>query len=423
MKPMAPSSRPSQRLGPANFRSAVLIVLLALLPVVSLAASLTDLKKQLDQSKRLQDVQQKRIQILNQELKNLDATTSARLAELRGLQNQIATLEQEKNTLSGQIKGLEAQTAETENKIAGLEANLADLKTRLAELLISLHREKAARYLPLLRAESFTDLAVRARWIGYLGQRQTNLVERIQATLVSLGEERVRLQLLVDALKEKRAEREQRIKVLSERRSQLQGALATLRREQVGRRVLLRETLQAQISLQAEIQKVQAAILAEQKRILEAERRAAAERRRRELAQKQSQQNIRATAEDLPKELGGRLQFPVSGGRIAEPFGRGGILSLLVQGPTENSPVVAAADGYVLYVLEYSNLGYTVLVQHTPRLVTSYANLQGLEVEVGQKVSRGQRLGFTGGGGLMGLNEMYFGVTVDSIFVDPSDYL
>ncbi|MCL4455059.1 MAG: hypothetical protein M1157_05390, partial [Deinococcus sp.] len=99
-----------------------------------------------------------------------------------GLQNQIATLEQEKNTLSGQIKGLEAQTAETENKIAGLEANLADLKTRLAELLISLHREKAARYLPLLRAESFTDLAVRARWIGYLGQRQTNLVERIQDT-------------------------------------------------------------------------------------------------------------------------------------------------------------------------------------------------------------------------------------------------
>ena len=95
---------------------------------------------------------------------------------------------------------------QTEARIAKLEKDLEALRERLQALMVSLHRERAGRYLPLLRAESFTDLAVRARWVGYISRQDTALVKTLQATLKALREEKARLELLVQSLTAKEAE-------------------------------------------------------------------------------------------------------------------------------------------------------------------------------------------------------------------------
>ncbi|MFN3369860.1 MAG: peptidase M23, partial [Thermus sp.] len=159
--------------------------------------TLRNLESQLNRAKALEEQSQKRIRILNQELSRLSSRVENLLKEKARLEGEITRLERERAALSRQIAQLKEEVRRTEGRIAKLEMDLESLKERLQALMRNLHREKAGRYLPLLRAQSFTDLAVRARWVGYISKRDADLVRALQATLKALREERERLSLLL----------------------------------------------------------------------------------------------------------------------------------------------------------------------------------------------------------------------------------
>lgn len=404
--------------------------------------NLNELQQQAEQNRRLQQLQQQRIAQLNRDLANLDAATRQQLAELRRLEAEITRLERERAELTRQIDLLESQKKQAEARIVSLQKELQGLRERLSALLQSLHRERAGRYLPLLRAESFTDLSVRSKWVGVLGQHQTDLMDRIKNTVRQLDEERIRLGLLLDTLTERRAERQQRIAALAQNRQTVQLTVANLRQQQAGRQVILRETLQAQAQLRAELRALQGRIAAELRRIAEERRRAEEERRRREAeerrqrelqAQLQREEAARREREtvreppSVPRELVGALQFPVQGGRVAEPYGFQGNDWQTLQGAEASSPIVAAADGVVIDSLFIANLGYTLTIRHSDQIATQYVNVLEPRVSVGQRVGQGQVIGFTGGGVLIPSNQMWFRVIVidnngNFRYVDPSRY-
>ena len=129
----------------------------------------------------------------------------------------------------------------------------------------------------------------------------------------------------------------------------------------------------------------------------------------------------------VPRELVGALQFPLRGGRIAEPYGFQGNDWQTLQGGEASSPVVAAAEGVVIDSLFIANLGYTLTIRHSDQIATQYVNLLEPQVTVGQRVAQGQVIGFTGGGVLIPSNQMWFRVIViDSEgnfrYVDPSRF-
>ncbi len=414
------------------------ILLLALILVWAWVAlglaqpTLEQLRRQAEQNQRLQQIQQQRIEQLNRELASLDAATRQQLQELRRLEAEITRLERERAELTRQIGLLEEQKKQAEARIASLQKELGGLRERLSALLQSLHREQAGRYLPLLRAESFTDLAVRSRWVGRLGAHQTDLMERIRSAVRQLEEERTRLALLVDTLSQRKAEREARIQALGQNRQAVQATLASLRQQQLGRQVILRETLQAQARLRAELNALQSRIAAELRRRAEEERRRreAEERRRRELqAQRQREEAARQVQPlpPVPRALVGALQFPLRGGRIAEPYGYQGNDWQTLQGPEASSPIVAAADGVVIDSLFIANLGYTLTIRHSDQIATQYVNVLEPRVAVGQRVDQGQLIGFTGGGVLIPSNQMWFRVIFiedngNFRYVDPSRF-
>lgn len=406
--------------------------------------SLNELQQQAEQNRRLQQLQQQRIAQLNRDLANLDAATQQQLAELRRLEAEITRLERERAELTRQIDLLEGQKKQAEARIASLQKELEGLRERLSALLQSLHRERAGRYLPLLRAESFTDLSVRSKWVGVLGQHQTDLMDRIKNTVRQLDEERIRLGLLVDTLTERRAERQQRIAALAQNRQTVQLTVANLRQQRAGRQIILRETLQAQAQLRAELNVLQGRIAAELRRIAEERRRAEEERRRREAeerrqrelelqARRQREEAARREREtvrelpSVPREVVGALQFPVRGGRVAEPYGFQGNDWQTLQGAEASSPIVAAADGVVIDSLFIANLGYTLTIRHSDQIATQYVNVLEPRVSVGQRVGQGQVIGFTGGGVLIPNDQMWFRVIVidnngNFRYVDPSRY-
>ena len=426
-----------------------LLPLLALLALAQDVATqekrVKDLEAEAARAKALEQEAQARIQKLNQALARLSKRVADLLQEKARLEKEIARLEAERAALRQEIARLEEAVRETEARIAKLEKDLAALKERLQALMRSLHRERAGRYLPLLRAQSFTDLAVRARWVGYISKQDADLVRQLQATLKALGEERERLKLLLQSLSEKERALAETQRKLEAERQNLLTTLASLRKEEEGKKALLRDALTDRQRLQSALAQLQARVLAERQRLLllkrqEEERRRQEEERRRQEEERRRQEEARqkqtalkpspAPAQvvvpppPLPATVG-RLAFPVPGGRVVVPYGQEGPFQVIA-GPVPGSPVQAAADGYVAGVLYLPNLGYTVMLVHTETLSTVYTNLQEPLVAEGQKVSRGQLLGYTGGGLLIRPEELEFRVAArvgeETRFVDPAAY-
>ena len=426
-----------------------LLPLLALLALAQDVATqekrVRDLEAEAARAKALEQEAQARIQKLNQALARLSKRVADLLQEKARLEKEIARMEAERAALRQEIARLEEAVRETEARIAKLEKDLAALKERLQALMRSLHRERAGRYLPLLRAQSFTDLAVRARWVGYISKQDTDLVRQLQATLKALGEERERLKLLLQSLSEKERALAETQRKLEAERQNLLTTLASLRKEEEGKKALLRDALTDRQRLQSALAQLQARVLAERQRLLllkrqeeerrrqEEERRRQEEERRRQEEARQKQTALRPSPAPaqvvvppppLPATVG-RLAFPVPGGRVVVPYGQEGPFQVIA-GPVPGSPVQAAADGYVAGVLYLPNLGYTVMLVHTETLSTVYTNLQEPLVAEGQKVSRGQLLGYTGGGLLIRPEELEFRVAArvgeETRFVDPAAY-
>jgi len=405
-----------------------------LLPLLALLAPAQDvatqekrvrsLEAEAAQAQRLEREAQARIQRLNQELSRLSQRVQNLLSEKGRLEGEIARLERERKGLRQEIARLQQAIGEAEARIQKLERDLAALRERLQALMRSLHRERAGRYLPLLRAESFTDLAVRARWVGYISQKDADLVRRLQATLKALTEERERLKLLLTDLSAKeRALAETQTRLEGERRNLL-ATLASLRQEEEGKKALLRDALTERQRLQSALAQLQARVLAERRRLLELKRQEEERRRQEEARRRQTALQVVVPPPPLPATIG-RLAFPVPGGRVAVAYGQEGPFQV-ISGPSPGSPVQAAAEGYVAGILYLPNLGYTVMLVHTESLSTVYTNLQEPLVAEGQKVSRGQLLGYTGGGLLIRPEELEFRVAVrvgeETRFVDPSAY-
>lgn len=384
---------------------------------------LTHLEGELKKAQEAQRRVERRIQELNRALSDLAQATRALVQEIQGLEEEIARLERERAKLKDRVQALKGEIQETERRIARLEEDLAALKGRLKALMQSLYRERAARYLPLLRAESFTDLAVRSQLIGRLTDRQQDTLRKLQTTLEALKQERARLDLLLKDLAQQERAKALAQAALSERQEALKSRLAELKKRSEGQRVLLRESLNQRKALEGQIAALQAKLAAERRR-LEEERRKAEEERRRRAAQSPAPSTVYIPPPPLPETVG-RLAFPIPGGKIVAAYGVEGPFQVL-GGPAPGSPVQAAADGYVAGVLYVPNLGYTVMIAHTETLATVYTNLQEPLVKDGEKVTKGQLIGYTGGGLLMRPEELEFRVALltggSTRFVDPSAY-
>ncbi|MDK4687795.1 peptidoglycan DD-metalloendopeptidase family protein [Kingella negevensis] len=115
-----------------------------------------------------------------------------------------------------------------------------------------------------------------------------------------------------------------------------------------------------------------------------------------------------------------QMQLPVVGGYIIRNYQDStyGIDIVARQG----TPVVAAADGIVLYagndVAGYGNL---LLIQHNKSTVTAYSNNEKMLVQKNALVKAGQQIATVGT--LNGRNVLHFEVRVNGKSVNPDTYL
>ncbi|MBL8538531.1 MAG: M23 family metallopeptidase [Hyphomonadaceae bacterium] len=111
-------------------------------------------------------------------------------------------------------------------------------------------------------------------------------------------------------------------------------------------------------------------------------------------------------------------------GQRIDPFtGRPAFHSGLDLAAFERAPVVATSPGTVVYAGTRSGYGYTVEIDHGHGFRTRYAHLRDIQVERGDQVAIGQRIGSMGSTGRSTATHLHYEVWFRGRAVDPVNFL
>lgn len=89
----------------------------------------------------------------------------------------------------------------------------------------------------------------------------------------------------------------------------------------------------------------------------------------------------------------------------------------------EGTPVYATADGLIERANYSGSYGNVIYIDHGSDLQTRYAHLSGLNVRDGQRVKKGDLIGFVGSTGRSTGPHLHYEVRVDGVAVNPNPYM
>jgi murein DD-endopeptidase MepM/ murein hydrolase activator NlpD len=87
------------------------------------------------------------------------------------------------------------------------------------------------------------------------------------------------------------------------------------------------------------------------------------------------------------------------------------------------SPIIAPANGTVIFAANKGGYGLHVILDHGFGLKTRFAHMSKVEVEVGQRVQRGQRLGLVGSTGRSTGPHLHYEVILNGVPQNPFRYI
>jgi septal ring factor EnvC (AmiA/AmiB activator) len=390
------------------------VLLLAALPwgAAQLDTSLRDqLARQADDYQDLLSARRVEIARIEDQLGATRAELEARIAERDRVSARIAELAEEERALNRRIAELEDEIAATEARIAEEEADLDALRGRIRALLVNLHRQRAGRAVNALAgAESLHDLRVKNVYLNLLSRQDVELVAEVDAQLAALNELRGRLSGQVAELAAARDDLAATRASLEGTRAELRTIIAELNATEEGQQAQRAALLRAQQDLEAELADTEARLQAEIARLREEERRLreraqafVEDRARREALEAEAdrtRERILALASPQePNEAG--FVGPLEGGRLLSRYGEGNNSFVALRAQQPGAAVYAVQGGVVIAAQSIgANDGWMLAIRHDRELATVYTNLREPPLQVGDRVQRGQVIGYLGGGTL-----------------------
>jgi murein DD-endopeptidase MepM/ murein hydrolase activator NlpD len=361
-----------------------------------------------------------RIASLNSHLGNVRQHEDSLRSEIAGVTNQIRSLESQVGDVSTQLQTLQADLALHQQRLAKLN-ELFELRTRKLEFLRDQYEasiEKLNRRLVdiyeseqtdivgvIFAAQDFDSMLDQVDYIKQIGDEDRRIATQVRDSRDQVTVERARTQeARASMLAETQAiaVRTEQKRLVKETLVANQSSLAVARDQ---KRVSL-DTLNAQERSEAEeIDALQAQSAAVAAKI--------------QAAQAQS-----ASSGAAPSANPGGYQWPVSG-PVTSPFGwRWGRMHEGIDiGVPSGTPVHAAAAGTVIYAGWMEGYGNFVILDHGGGIATAYGHNTSLAVAVGQTVSQGQVIAYSGSTGHSTGPHVHFEVRVNGNAVDPLGYL
>jgi murein DD-endopeptidase MepM/ murein hydrolase activator NlpD len=356
----------------------------------------------------------------NQE--RLSATLNQTDRSVQILSDQIASEEAVISNLEDQIAQLDTQISDTEDRIA-VE------KEQVATMARAIYRQPDSLWMLVARTGNLHEALQATADLVVAGQRAHALQARLEADLAKLQKDRAARLAALDA---ENATRDRLVASLS--------AMSDLMSEEDDLSSQMSDVIAqiqtAQNGLQNQPPDVTAALAT----LLEAQTQ---DLIRQTYQQAWTQAHIGAGLAMVTHMLpagqpiaGLTLSWPMAGARVTQPFGPSDLLLEPPLGPYAHfhtgvdiaapfgTTVMAAADGVVVAV-GHTRIGYGnyVVIAHGGGIMTLYGHLLETNVDVGNTVVRGQRIGLEGSTGWSTGPHVHFELRVDDAVVDPMPYL
>lgn len=127
----------------------------------------------------------------------------------------------------------------------------------------------------------------------------------------------------------------------------------------------------------------------------------------------------------FPRDENAFFAWPLERGRLSSGFGprNGSFHDGIDIAAPRGTPVLAAADGQVIFSDVLRGYGNVVIVRHSRGYVTVYAHNQVNQVRQGQFIRQGQRLAEVGQSGRATAPNLHFEVREENLARDPLHYL
>lgn len=392
------------------------------------------LESEIREYERLLEARNADISRLEAELGETASVLQARIRDRDNVSAQIADLRAQRANLQAEIAQLEADLVVTAAEIERILGNLDALMNRISALLVNLYTQGNSRYAQALsEATSYHDFQVRSHYLSLLTEQDVNLVNDLNVTRQQLleAEQRQREQLAAQSAAEDQLRVNEEALVVQQ--NNLAGIIAELQSTQAGQQAQQQALLQAQNEMEAALTNLAGQLQAEIARLQEEELRLQREAAQAFLEERERQSLLQQAA-DTRERISNLTEpllpttsdygWPLASATIAARYGTDNNSYLALRSPTDNAAVTAIEAGVVrAVVLVSANDGYLVSIEHATDMIVSYTNLQPPLVQIGQRVTKGQLLGYLGGGTLVSPDILKLWVTVGNTFVDPQRQL
>ncbi len=395
---------------------------------VNAEESISELKKENKESEAKRKEAQEKI-------KQLNAQKNDVLADIEILDGQI-------NEYTAKINDLNSQKNETQAKISVTEVNISTTQAReknqynnMKQRIQYAYENGDIAYIDALMAVSeFSDITNQAEYLEQISDYDKSQLEQFLSIKLEHLNYETELQNEYSSLTELmvQAEAEQdALQVIMESKEEKVAAYnASIKDEKT------------QISrLQAEEQERDNKIAALEKKAEEERKRREEEARKKAAAAAAAaaaaKKNGTTTTTTTSTSSGtvkgtGQLKWPMPAStRISSGFGNR-------KAPTAGassyhkgidipcaygSKVIAADSGTVIFTGYNGSAGNAVIVSHGNGMTTLYYHLSGYNCKVGQSVSKGDVIAYSGNSGVSTGPHLHFSVRINGTYVDPRKYL
>jgi murein DD-endopeptidase MepM/ murein hydrolase activator NlpD len=358
------------------------------------------------------------------------------------LQRQIGEASQAETDALGELDAIRARRAELDATVGVLEAQTAEARARLevAEadlarvqgILTVLEGQLNATTLRLIAAQERTDAAAAELYVRAAGGGSSDLDVALEASdpreLLAarryIGDVRDRQRAAIDERAEVIEDLEIKQENLEEEKARAEQIQAHVQEQHGAVLALLDRQRAARDGAAAQEQAEQAQI---------ADIKANREAYEAELEQ------LAQTSEEVRQLLSGSTTGPLGSGQLLRPV-PGGVVSPFgprlhpILGYTRvhtgvdlaaasGEPIRAADTGIVVMAGWNGGYGNCVIIDHGGGLATLYAHQSRVAVSVGDRVTRGQVIGYVGSTGLSTGPHLHFEVRINGNPVDPVPYL
>ncbi|SEA05519.1 Septal ring factor EnvC, activator of murein hydrolases AmiA and AmiB [Chitinophaga terrae (ex Kim and Jung 2007)] len=365
------------------------------------------------------------------------------LAVQRELEQKIANRNAQINNINRELKEIEGDISSTNDNVRTLEKEVDSLRARYAELLVYAYKSRDSYDVLsfFFSANSFNDAIRRYQYLRQYRESRRRQAESLLSTRSLLSQKLADLETQrakkATAL---RSEQQQRNVLVADKKetdqtiAQLKDQEKDLQQRIEANKIAAKKVDQAiQAAIRREIEEARrkAAAQALARRKAEALKRKQAEEARRKAAiaaakkahkpvkplpekkaeEPEEETPVKMTSEEAlvatPEALSlahdfeankGRLPWPVDAGRITGHFGAGRVGKIdvdnngIIIATAQGAPVKAIFDGEVIMVFQVPGAGYMVTLRHG-KYFTNYVRLVNVQVSKGASVKRGHVLG------------------------------